>query len=206
MRDFEIIVAGGGPAGLAAACLLARAGRRVALVEGAGSQKDDPRTVALMQPSIKLLANLGLWTAALQSQVSPLRRLRMIDDTGAAYGAPTITFDPAETGEEVFGWNIPLALLSPALQRLARELGVEIITADVTAARVSGAMIDVTTSAGTFMGQVALAADGRKSVLRDAAGIRCTAWDYEQTTIATSFVTISAVYSATSSTCSSSTG
>ncbi|MGH7186363.1 MAG: FAD-dependent monooxygenase, partial [Pseudomonadota bacterium] len=121
------------------------------------------------------------------SQISPLRRLRMIDDTGSALRAPAITFDPAEIGEEVFGWNIPLALLVPALAARARELGVSMIAADVTAARVTGTMIEVATSAGTFMGQVALAADGRKSALRDAAHIPCNAWDYEQTAIATSF-------------------
>ena len=187
MREFGAIVAGGGPAGLSAACLLAKTGRPVALIAGAHSRKDDPRTVALMQPSVRILEGLGLWPGALQGQVSPLRRLRIVDDTGAAFRAPTITFDPAEIGEEVFGWNIPLALLIPALQARAIELGVEVIAADVTAARVSGEAISVATPAGPYTAQVALAADGRQSVLRDAAGIRCTTWDYEQAAIATSF-------------------
>ncbi len=187
MRDFDIITAGGGPAGLAAACFAAKAGRRVALIADARSQQDDPRTVALMQPSIKLLAGIGVWTAELRNQVAPLKRLRMVDDTGAALRASTITFDPAEIGEEVFGWNIPLVLLVPALQALALELGVEIIAADVSGANVSGGSIKVTTSAGIFSAQVALAAESRKSVLRDAAGICCTTWSYEQAAIATSF-------------------
>ncbi len=184
--SLEIIVAGGGPAGLAAACFLAKGGRRVALIGGT-LKRDDPRTVALMQPAIMLLADLGVWTAALQEQVCPLKRLRIVDDTGAALRAPTITFDPAEIGEEVFGWNIPLARLIPALEARARELGVESITAQVTAARISGGFIEVTTPAGNFAAQLAIAADGRKSVLRDAAGIRCNAWEHEQTAIATSF-------------------
>ncbi|MBC8038365.1 MAG: FAD-dependent monooxygenase [Rhizobiales bacterium] len=187
MREFEIIVVGGGPAGLAAACRLARDGRRVALIGSTRSQRGDPRTVALMQPSIRLLADLGVWTNVLQSKAAPLRRLRMVDDTGAALQAPTIIFDPAEIGEEVFGWNIPLALLIPALHARALDLGVEIIAGDVTAARVLDNAIEVTAADGIFRAKVALAADGRKSVLRDAASIRSTAWDYEQTAIATSF-------------------
>ncbi len=184
--SFDIIVAGGGPAGLAAACFLAKSGRRVALI-GGPPRGDDPRTVALMQPSIKLLSGLGIWTAALERQVSPLRRLRIVDDTGGALQASTITFDPAEIGEEAFGWNIPLALLVPALQQRAKELGVETVAAEVKAARALDSAIEVTTSAGVFMAQAAVAADGRKSVLREAAGIRCNAWAYEQTAIATSF-------------------
>lgn len=184
---YEIIVAGGGPAGLAAACLLAKGGRRLALIGGAHPQKDDTRTVALMQPSIRLLAQLGPWTAALQGQVAPLKRLRIVDDTGATLRAPAITFEPSEIGEEVFGWNIPLALLIPALRDCAVEHGVEIIAADVTAARALNSLVEVTTSRGIFTAQLALAADGRKSALRDAAGIRCQAWSYEQTAIATSF-------------------
>ena len=187
MRDFEIIVAGGGPAGLAAACLVEQEGRRVALVGGARPKRNDPRTVALMQPSIKLLADLGIWPGKLESQVAPLKRLRIVDDTGAVFRAPTITFDPTEIGEEVFGWNIPLALLIPLLQARAIELGVEIIAADVTAAQSSDGSIDVVTPEGTLAAQLALAADGRQSVLREAAGIRCNTWDYEQTAIATSF-------------------
>jgi len=183
---FDIIVAGGGPAGLAAACLLATGGRGVALI-GSHSQPDDPRTVALMQPSLKILDDLGVWTGALQGQVSPLKRLRIVDDTGAALRAPIITFDPTEIGEEVFGWNIPLALLIPALKTRAKELGVETIAAEVTAARNAESLIEVKTSDGVFTARLAVAADGRKSVLRDAAGIRSTAWDYEQTAIATSF-------------------
>ncbi len=187
MTGFDVIVAGGGPAGLAAACLLAQDGRHVGLISGAEPSTPDPRTVALMQPSIRLLSHLGLWPGALRAQVAALKRLRMVDDTGAAFKAPAITFDAGEIGEEVFGWNFPLALLIPALSERAVELGVKIITAEVTAAQVQDATIEVTTTAGVFASQLALAADGRKSVLREAAGLAVNAWHYEQTALATSF-------------------
>ena len=44
----KIVCLGGGPAGLAAACLIAAQGRRVAMVVGSNEAADDPRTVALM--------------------------------------------------------------------------------------------------------------------------------------------------------------
>ena len=187
MNGYDIVVAGGGPAGLAAAALVAQDGRRVALLTGAAIAAEDPRTVALMQPQIRLLAHLGVWPGDLQAQVSPLRRLHMVDDTGAAVRAPILTFDADEIGEPEFGWNIPLALLVPALTVRAVEAGAVIIATDVTAAREAGASIIVETGAGPFEAGLAIAADGRKSVLRDAAGIRCDAWSYDQVAVATSF-------------------
>ncbi|RPH67981.1 MAG: hypothetical protein EHM74_07280 [Hyphomicrobiales bacterium] len=106
MSEYECLVAGAGPAGLAAACLLALDGRRTSLV-AARSDAADPRTVALMRPSIRLLEHLGLWPGELRERTQPLRRLRLVDDTGAAISAPTITFDPDEIGEEAFRLELP---------------------------------------------------------------------------------------------------
>ena len=188
MSDFDVIVAGAGPAGLAAACLLALDGRRVALVAKEQGDASDPRTVALMQPSIRLLMHLGIWPGRLKEATQPLRKLRLVDDTGSLFKAPAITFDPAELGEEAFGWNFPLGLLIPALFSRARELGVEFTGADAAAIPTYSDGVSVITAAGARLGgRVAIAADGKNSVLREAAGIRTNRWAYDQTAIATSF-------------------
>lgn len=188
MSDFDVIVAGAGPAGLAAACLLALDGRRVALVARQQGDATDPRTVALMQPSIRLLAHLGLWPGRLRAETQPLAKLRLIDDTGAMFQAPTITFDPVELGEEAFGWNFPLALLIPALFARARELGVEMTGSDAAGAETFPGGVSVSTEDGRRLSaRVAIAADGRNSQLREAAGIGTNRWSYDQTALATSF-------------------
>lgn len=188
MSDFDVIVAGAGPAGLAATALLARDGKRTALATGKASAEADPRTVALMQPSIRMLEYLGLWPGSLRAQTAPLRKLRLIDDTGAAVRAPTLTFDAAELGEEVFGWNIPLSLLIPALRARAAELGVAFIDDEVVGAATGEGAISVKLAGGPEVSaQVALAADGRNSRLRQAAGIGTEEWSYDQVAIATSF-------------------
>ena len=186
MTDFDVIVAGAGPAGLAAACLVAQNGKRAALI--AGPAAADPRTVALMQPSIRLLSKLDLWPGTLRGQTAQLKRLRLVDDTGSTLRAPTITFDAAELGEEEFGWNIPLALLVPAFEARARELGVNIIAAEATGAEATASEIMVRLSTGEAVtGKLVLAADGRNSGLREAAGIKTNDWSYDQVAIATSF-------------------
>lgn len=188
MTDYDVIVAGRGPAGLAAAALAARNRARVALVAAPSGAADDPRTIALMKPSVQLLQTLGLWPGSMQAQTSPLRRLRLVDDTGALLQAPEIVFDAAEIGEEAFGWNIPLSLLVPALEGRAAELGVAFIAADVAAAQLTPDDVAVkTTDRRIVTGKLALAADGRGSKLREAAGIATTEWSYDQVALATSF-------------------
>ena len=188
MSTFDCIVAGAGPAGLAAACLLAVEGRNTALAARAPGDAADPRTVALMAPSIRMLEYLGVWPGALKDATQPLRKLRLVDDTGSAMQAPSITFDPAELGEEAFGWNVPLALLVPALHARARDLGVTLLAADVAGAETASGHVLVHLGDGTaHEARVVLAADGRNSILRDAAGIKVNRWAYEQMALATSF-------------------
>ena len=188
MNEFDVIVAGAGPAGLAAACLLAVDGRRVALVAREHGDATDPRTVALMRPSIQLLSYLGLWPGQLIDRTAPLRKLRLVDDTGSLFKAPDITFDPAEIGEDAFGWNFPLELLIPTLFALARKLGVQLTGADAASAQTASDSVCVVTSTGQRLtARVALAADGRNSVLREAAGIRTNRWSYDQSALVTSF-------------------
>ncbi len=182
------IVAGAGPAGLAAAALLARDGKRTALVTGKPSAEPDPRTVALMLPAIRMLQYLDIWPGTLEAQTAPLRRLRLVDDTGSPLKAPTIVFDAAELGEEFFGWNIPLSLLIPALRARVLELGVSVIDDEAKDAAMRDATISLKLAEGSEVsGRVALAADGRASRLRQAAGIATDEWSYDQVAIATSF-------------------
>jgi 2-octaprenyl-6-methoxyphenol hydroxylase len=188
MSEFDVIVAGAGPAGLAAACLLALDGRRVALVARAHGDVKDPRTVALMRPSIQLLSHIGIWPGELKGKTAALKKLRLVDDTGSLFKAPSITFDPAEIGEEAFGWNFPLELLIPALHARALELGVALTEADAASARTASDSVTITTTTGQRVAaRVALAADGRNSVLREAAGIRTNRWSYDQAALVTSF-------------------
>jgi 2-octaprenyl-6-methoxyphenol hydroxylase len=184
--DATVIIAGAGPAGLAAAALLGREGLKTIVVARAAS--DDPRTVALMQPSIQLLKYLEVWPGELAALTSPLKKLRIIDDTGALLSHADLEFDCKDLKLEAFGWNVPLNLLLPALRASAISHGVTFHDATVVAAVSTVDHISVTLSTGeTLRAQVAIAADGANSALRTAAHISIENWSYEQTAIATSF-------------------
>ncbi len=83
------------------------------------------RTVALLNQSAAFLKSLGLW-ADLEPRASPLRSLRLIDDTGAFFPPRPVEFNAAEIGLDAFGWNIENDLMAEALAARVEETpGVE---------------------------------------------------------------------------------
>ncbi len=193
--DFDVVVAGAGPAGLASACLLAQAGCRTACIAPGidkltSPRADEPvrRTVALMQPSIRLLEAIGVWPGNLQSGSAPLDLLKIVDDTLATFTAPPVTFSSSELADGPFGWNIPLELLVHELALAAWDASVTLIDASVSGCSVRTDKVELSLdTTAKLVATVVVAADGRQSVLRRDAGISVNEWQYDQTALALSF-------------------
>ena len=117
MTDVDILISGGGVAGLAAASVFGTAGFSVLCVDPAppitarDTDGADLRTTAFLQPAQKLLEEVGLWDR-LKDHATPLEVMRIVDAGGAA-PEPRITkeFKSAELSELPFGWNLPNWLL-----------------------------------------------------------------------------------------------
>ncbi len=182
--DLDVLVSGAGPAGLATAALCAEQGLRTGLITGPldpFEKRHDPRTIALMRPSVRLLEHLELFEA-LKPVSNPLRKLRLVDDTGHIFAAPPATFDAHDAGWDAFGWNIPLQDLHPALAEKARDLGVEFIRDSALGVhhdRRQLARVRLQ-SGGELAAPVVLAADGRASRIRESAGFIMLRTDYDQ--------------------------
>jgi 2-octaprenyl-6-methoxyphenol hydroxylase len=188
--NYEAVVAGLGPAGLAAAMGLALAGLKVVAIGRASwfDKAREARTVALMLPSLRFLGHLGVWPERLAGVSAPLKRLRIVDETASLFGGGETVFEASELGEEVFGWNIPLHALVPALRQRAEELGVVLIADDIAGAEIGSDSVRILRTGGpSLAAPVAIAADGRQSRLRAAAGIAVKEKTYPQAALATSF-------------------
>ena len=184
--DARVIVVGGGPVGLAAAALMASEGIATILV--APEAGPDPRTVALMDPALRLLAHLAAWPGPLADVSAPLHHLDIIDEMGRVIAAPRLTFSASEMGMEAFGWNIPLAALVAELRAAVDRLGVQVISDTVLRSENLGAVAAIDPASGQRLyAEVLIAADGAESVLRKCAGIEVDRWAYDQSALVTNF-------------------
>ncbi|MRX50867.1 UbiH/UbiF family hydroxylase [Paracoccus sp. S-4012] len=189
----EVLVAGGGPAGLIATAAFGTAGRRVLCVDPAPPVTDeaagsaDLRSTAFLTPSLSVLRAAGLWEDFAPHSM-PLEVMRIVD-AGGAEAKPRLTcdFDSADLSSEPFGWNIPnWAIRREALARLEALPDVRFepgVAAVALHARDDRAF--VTLSDGRRIeAQLVVAADGRNSAMRGALGIGVTTRRYGQKALA----------------------
>ena len=183
----DILVAGTGPAGLLAALAFARADFRVALV-GPEPNIRDGRTTALMNPALGLLETLGL-LRALAYESAPLKIMRIVDGTARLIRSPTVTFHASEVGEHRFGLNIPNAALVAALAgAVAGNPSIawkKTLVADwqLEPEQATARLGD----GSTLSARLAVAADGRASPAREAAGISVTSRSLAQAALVLNF-------------------
>ncbi len=189
---FDAIVVGGGPVGYAAALALAQTGHRIALITGQIAESDDPpdlgRTAALMQGSLNFLYSLGV-QSAIEAQSWPLAAIRMIDAKGGLVRAPSITFRAIELGIGDFGRNISNRALINILRSQAKNTpALSLIEDRMEAAQLdSDPVIIGLANAGSIRAHFAIAADGRQSKLREAAGMTTRTWSYPQVALTCHF-------------------
>ena len=183
----DILIAGGGIAGMIAALVFAREGFKVTCVEAAPkptkSAAQDLRSTAFLMPSIRLLDEAGI-LSGLQDIAAPLRLMRIVDAGGAEpLPRETVDFNADAAGEEQFGWNIPNApLRDKLLLQINDNQLITMIFDDVVdglTTRMTGAIVRLKSGA-QLNAHLGVAADGRHSKLRDLAGINVTTLRYGQ--------------------------
>lgn len=180
------LVVGGGPAGLSAAGMLAQAGIDTVCVSPV--VPPDARTVAVMEPSLRMLRSLDAFTDHLRAVSAPLKQLHMVDDTGNMVSAPTLRFSASECDLEAFGWNVPMSDLVPQLRLRCEALGVRFVEGRLASAICGETGIAATLEDGsTINASFAFAADGRLSVLRKSAAIDVRSWSFDQSALVTRF-------------------
>ena len=183
-RPLDVVVAGGGMAGAASALALAQVGFAVALIDRqcppAWSPQAPPdlRVVALAPSSARLLDRLGVWSTIAAARVSPYRAMRVWDTaSGAEFG-----FDAALLDRDSLGWIVENSLVQSVLWQALAAAGVECRAPATVGAPVqaSGRVRVPLDDGSTLAARLLIAADGRDSPLRAAAGIARRGRDYAQ--------------------------
>src|SRR5262249_21419743 len=121
-----------------------------------------------------------------RDRAAPIRVMRIIDDTARLIRAAEVSFLASEVGYDAFGYNVVNRDLVQALEDAATQHpSFSRIDATAVAADLDQRAATVRLSNGTQMhARLAIAADGRNSLLRAAAGIATDRHAYRQTALA----------------------
>ncbi|MDZ4311146.1 MAG: UbiH/UbiF family hydroxylase [Cypionkella sp.] len=189
----DILISGGGVAGLAAAAAFGSAGFSVICadpsppVTSAEAEGADLRTTAFLQPSIPVLQAAGLW-ARLEPFAAALQIMRIID-AGGEVAEPRVVkdFDAADLSDAPFGWNLPNWLLRREMVARLRDLpNVTFLPGIATSGlltRESEALVTLS-NGRKICAKLVIAADGRQSTMREALGIPVKTTRYGQKALA----------------------
>lgn len=192
----DVLVSGGGIAGMIAAAAFGASGFKTLMVDPTppvtvgDDDASDLRSTAFLRPARDLFQRIGIWSA-LEPHATPLEALRVVDTVGAD-GTPSEVrterqFEGTETGDEPFGWNF-------LNWQIRRELFAVLPTITNTEMRYGTGFKSMLTRTGEALvtltdgtqvaARLVIAADGRHSPVREAAGIGVKTTRYGQKSLA----------------------
>ncbi len=178
----DAIVVGGGLVGLSIGLACARAGLETAVIDRAPAaalveEAFDGRASAIAYAGCRALEGLGVWRHVAAAE--PIREIRVTDDDSPLF----LHYDHAEIGDAPFGYMVENRVMRRALYAaLAETPALRLIApAEVRRASTGETAAEVDLGDGRRLAApLLIAADGKGSPIRQAAGIRSFGWRYPQ--------------------------
>lgn len=184
--DYDLAIAGGGIVGLTLACALKDSGLRVVLIEAkphsVAAAKGQAYAVSLL--SSRIFKGIGVWDKILP-QIATFNHIRLSD---ADY-PDVVQFQPADLGTDALGYVAEhQALLTPLQEFLQQCPNVKYLCpAQVVKTNYQADGVAIELNIGgelqTIRTSLIVAADGARSRIREAAGIKTHGWQYWQSCI-----------------------
>ena len=165
----DVLVAGAGPAGVAAALTAARAGLEVIVVDRARFPRDKPCGEGLLVRACAQLALLGLG-AAVAAQALPLEAIAFATRDGRRRAVGALV---DREGRPAHGLGIRRLALDALLAAAAAEPGVRLVEGCAVRAPwiARGRVVGLVTDRGPIAARGVIVADGLGSPLRAALGL-----------------------------------
>ncbi|WP_424946089.1 UbiH/UbiF/VisC/COQ6 family ubiquinone biosynthesis hydroxylase [Candidatus Spongiihabitans sp.] len=188
---FDVVVAGAGMVGATAACLFAKQGLRVGLLDSksiADWQAGDARVSAINIASMNIFQALEVWQAMRDNRVSPYRAMRVWEQGSDA----AISFDAQALGQPQLGFIIENSVIVSALiEKLRQNYNVSIMEGTSLSQRqiYKDKLVLVTEDNKSLECGLLVGADGAQSKVRELCGIETAGFDYQQDAIVTRVAT-----------------
>ncbi|QIL82628.1 5-demethoxyubiquinol-8 5-hydroxylase UbiM [Diaphorobacter sp. HDW4A] len=192
-HDCDVLIVGGGPAGLSLSIALSQAGLSSIVLEQQSAvtlaePPPDGREIALTHPSVELLTALGSWSELATHEIGRIREAHVHD--GAVQSVASMSLDALGSGEEHLGWIVPNhALRRSAFAVAAKSQHVRILD--------SAKVLGVSTSSdsatleyqragapkASLRAPLVVAADSRFSTTRRQLGVGADMTDFGRSVI-----------------------
>ncbi len=188
--DADVIIVGGGPAGLGLAAILGAHGIRAACIDrdrpaDTFQAAFDGRTTAISFGSRRVMEAAGAWDA-LSKTACPIEDIQILDSGSPVLLDFLIGDIRPETGGDAFGWIVENRALRSALydalraSRDARHVAPAAVT-DFT--RDDDGVTVHMKDGNALRAPLVIGADGRQSFTREWMGIGTRGWTYRQRAI-----------------------
>lgn len=189
--EVEVLVIGGGMAGMTLGNALANAGVATAVIDSSAADElldagYDGRASAIAWGSSQVFRGIGLWPY-LEAEAGPILDIRVADGTVEA-GPSTLFlhYDHHDVGDDPFGYMIENRAIRRGLLAHAETLEKLTLIAPARVAeleRDTGGVTAILEDGRTVRARLAVGAEGRQSPTRESAGIPVTNMPYGQTAI-----------------------
>lgn len=188
--DFDVVIVGGGLAGLALAVALKKSRLSIALIEGRAPARPDgwdARIYAISPANARFLAEIGTWGHLDATRIAPVATMEVHGDAGGR-----LDFSAYDAGASELAWIIEASLMQRELWETARRQGnVTLFCPAVPRALTLGENAATLTLADgrQLTSRLVVAADGADSWTRAAAGIEVSFKPYHQHGVVANFAT-----------------
>lgn len=188
----DIVIAGGSYTGLTLALALAKSvGPEISVTvvdrDSRQSRKDDVRAFAISAGPRHMLGLLGVWSL-IEDEAQEVREILLTDSPLEAAVRPVLlTYNNIlDTGEPA-SFIVPSGALNAAVAKVVESLpSIRYVEGQAEEFEAGDPFVKVHLTDGRIIeASLLVAADGRRSRLREAAGIKCIGWSYNQIGIVT---------------------